>query len=149
VGELTLAARHAPRTTCHDGAMADGKAEVSIDRSPDEVWKVVREFGGLDTWMPGVESCVVDGDVRTIGLMGIEIKEQLRSLDDTARRISYSVVESPMGNLESHLATIAVEPEGSGSHVTWSVEVSPDELLGLFVPVYEGSVVELKKKIES
>jgi carbon monoxide dehydrogenase subunit G len=129
--------------------MAEGKAEVSIDRSPDDVWKFVREFGGLDTWMPGVETCVVDGEVRTIGLMGIEIKEQLRGIDDTARRISYSVVESPMSNMESHLATIAVDPEGSGSHVTWSVEVAPDELLGLFVPVYEGSVVELKKKLEN
>jgi carbon monoxide dehydrogenase subunit G len=129
--------------------MAEGKAEVSIDRSPDEVWKLVREFGGLETWMPGVETCIVDGDVRTIGLMGIEIKEQLRSLDDSARTIAYSVVESPMGNLESHLATISVEPEGSGSHVTWTVEVVPDDLLGLFVPVYEGSVVELKKKIEA
>jgi carbon monoxide dehydrogenase subunit G len=128
--------------------MAEGKAEVSIDRNPDDVWKFVREFGGLDTWMPGVETCVVDGDVRTIGMMGIEIKEQLRGIDDTARRISYSVVESPMSNMESHQATIAVDPEGSGSHVTWSVEVAPDELLGLFVPVYEGSVVELKKKLE-
>ena len=109
--------------------MADGKAEVSIDRSPYEVWKLVREFGGLDEWMPGVESCTVDGDVRT-------------------RRISYSVVESPMGNLESHLATIAVDPEGSGSHVTWSVAVVPDDLLALFVPIYEGSVAALKKQIE-
>src|SRR3982074_2182575 len=119
--------------------MAEGRAEVSIDRNPDDVWKFVREFGGLDTWMPGVETCVVDGDVRTVGMMGIEIKEQLRGIDDTARRISYSVVESPMSNMESHQATIAVDPEGSGSHVTWSVEVAPDELLGLFVPVYEGS----------
>ena len=129
--------------------MAEGKAEVSIDRSPDDVWQLVREFGGLETWMPGVETCVVDGDVRTIGLMGIEIKEQLRNLDDPARRISYSVVESPMGNLESHLATISVEPEGQGTHLTWAVEVVPDDLLALFVPVYEGSVVELKKKLES
>lgn len=129
--------------------MAAGKAEVSIERTPDQVWKLVREFGGLETWMPGVESCVVEGDVRTIGLMGIEIKEQLRSLDDAAHTISYSVIESPMGNLESHLATISVEPEGSGTHLTWAVEVVPDDLLGLFVPVYEGSVVELKKKLES
>lgn len=129
--------------------MAAGKAEVSIERTPDDVWKLVREFGGLETWMPGVESCVVEGDVRTIGLMGIEIKEQLRSLDDAAHTISYSVIESPMGNLESHLATISVEPEGSGTHLTWAVEVVPDDLLGLFVPVYEGSVVELKKKLES
>ncbi len=129
--------------------MADGRAEVSIERSPDEVWRLVREFGGLETWMPGVESCVVDGDVRTIATMGIEVKEQLRDLDDTARSISYAVVESPMGNLESHLATITVEPEGDGAHVTWAVDVVPDDLLGLFLPVYEASVVELKKKIEA
>jgi carbon monoxide dehydrogenase subunit G len=129
--------------------MADGKAEVSIDRSPDEVWKLLRDFGGLAEWMPGVETCIVDGYVRTIGMMGIEVKEQLRSLDEAARTISYSVVESPMGNLESHLATITVAPEGDGSHVTWSVDVVPDELLGLFLPIYEGSVVELKKKVES
>ena len=129
--------------------MADGKAEISIDRSPDDVWKVIRQFGTLDEWMPGVETCTLDGDVRTIGMMGIEIKEQLRSLDDDARTISYSVVESPMGNLESHLATISVAPEGTGSHVTWAVEVTPDELLGLFLPVYEGAVVALKTKFES
>jgi carbon monoxide dehydrogenase subunit G len=128
--------------------MADGKAEVSVDVSPDDAWKVLREFGGLDTWMPGVESCTLDGDVRTIGMMGIEIKEQLRTLDDANRTIAYSVVASPMDNLKSHLATISVRPEGSGSHITWAVEVDPDELLGLFLPVYEGSVAELKKKLE-
>ena len=81
--------------------------------------------------------------------MGIEIKEQLRELDDAARRTSYSVIESPMGNLESHLATISVAAEGAGSRVTWAVEVSPDELLGLFLPIYEGSVVELKKRLDA
>jgi carbon monoxide dehydrogenase subunit G len=129
--------------------MAEGKAEVSINRSADDVWKLLREFGGLAEWMPGIESCSLDADVRTLQTMGIEIKEQLRSLDDDTRRISYSVVESPMGNLESHLAMISVDPEGSGSHVTWTVEVVPDELLALFLPVYEGSVVELKKQLES
>jgi carbon monoxide dehydrogenase subunit G len=130
-------------------AMAEGIAKVSIDRSPDEVWKLLRDFGGLADWMPGIETCTVDGDVRTIGMMGIEIKEQLRDLDESARSISYSVIESPMDNLESHLATITVNPEGDGSFVTWTVDVLPDDLLGLFLPIYEGSVVELKKKIEA
>jgi carbon monoxide dehydrogenase subunit G len=129
--------------------MASGKAETDINCSPDDAWKLLREFGGLADWMPGVETCTLDGDVRTIGMMGIEIKEQLRELDDDKRVISYSVVESPMGNLQSHLATIAVTPEGAGSHLTYSVDVTPDELLGLFLPVYEGSVVEIKKKLES
>jgi mxaD protein len=129
--------------------MATAKAEVSIARAPDEVWKLLREFGGLDEWMPGIDKCTVDGDVRTLETMGIEIKETLRTLDDANRTIAYSVTESPMGNLESHLATITVEPEGSGSHVTYTVDVSPDELLPLFQGTYEAAVVEIKKKLES
>jgi carbon monoxide dehydrogenase subunit G len=128
--------------------MASGKAEISITRSPDDVWELVREFGGLAEWMPGIDGCTVDGDVRTLDTMGIQIKEQLRSLDDDARRMSYSVVESPMGNLESHVATIGVDPEGEGAHLTWTVDVVPDELLPLFQGVYESSVVEIKKRLE-
>jgi carbon monoxide dehydrogenase subunit G len=129
--------------------MASGKAEISIDRSPDEVWKLLREFGGLADWMPGVDTCVVDGDVRTLGMMGMEVKERLEKLDDDNRVIAYSLFEAPIPNLESHLCTISVSPEGNGSHVTWAVEVAPDDLLGIFLPIYEGSIGEIKKKVES
>jgi hypothetical protein len=99
--------------------------------------------------MPGVDSCTVDGDVRTVGTMGIEVKEQLRELDDDTRTISYSIVESPMDNLISHLATISVDAEGKGTHLTWEVEVEPDDLLPLFAGIYEQSVAALKEKFES
>jgi carbon monoxide dehydrogenase subunit G len=129
--------------------MASGKAEASIARNPDDVWKVLRDFGGLAGYMPGIDACTVDGDVRTIEMMGIAIKEQLRELDDDTRRISYSVIESPMTNLVSHLATISVDAEGDGTHLTYAVDVEPDELLALFVGTYEASVVALKKQFES
>ena len=57
--------------------MADGKAEVKIAKSPDEVWDLVGNFGGLADWMPGVDSCELDGDVRKLQTMGLEIHEQL------------------------------------------------------------------------
>ena len=124
-------------------------AEASIDRTPNDVWNIVRDFGGVANYMPGIESCALDGDARTIHMMGIEVKEQLRELDDDTRRISYSVIESPMTNMISHLATIGVDSEGGGTHFTWTVEVEPDELLPLFQGVYEQSVVALKEKLES
>lgn len=129
--------------------MGSAKAEASIDRAPDDVWKVLRDFGGLVGNMPGVDSCTVDGDVRTVGTMGIEVKEQLRELDDETRKISYSVIESPIPNLVSHLATITVDAEGSGTHLTYEVDVEPDELLPLFSGVYEQSVIALKENFES
>jgi carbon monoxide dehydrogenase subunit G len=129
--------------------MASGKAEASIAKNPDEIWKVLSDFGGLADYMPGIDSCTVEGDVRTVGTMGIVVKEQLVELDNDQRRLVYSVVESPMDNMISHLATITVEAEGSGSHLTWEVAVEPDDLLGLFLPVYEGSVKALKQKFEA
>jgi mxaD protein len=128
--------------------MATGRAEVTIARAPEDVWKLVGQFGGLDTWMPGIESCVVEGDVRKISLTGMEIEEQLRDLDDSARRITYSVIKSPVP-LEHHEATITVEPDGDGSRVTWDVEVRPDEMLPIFVSTYEGALQAVKQSLES
>jgi len=127
--------------------MAAGTAQTDIARDPDDVWKLVGDFGGLASWMPGIDQCDLDGDVRAIKTMGIEIKEQLRARDDAARTISYSIVDSPMP-LEHHLATIAVTPREGGSHVTWAVEVRPDEMLGAFLPIYQQSVDALKARLE-
>lgn len=121
---------------------------MTVARAPEDVWKLVGQFGGLDTWMPGIESCVVAGDVRTISLTGMEIEEQLRDLDDSARRITYSVIKSPVP-LEHHEATITVEPDGDGSRVAWDVEVRPDEMLPIFVSTYEGALQAVKQILES
>lgn len=129
--------------------MASAKAEASIARNPDDIWKVVREFAEIADYMPGIDSCTVDGDVRTVGTMGITVKEQLRELDDDTRRISYGIIESPMTNMVSHHCTISVDAEGDGTHLTWTIDVEPDELLPIFQGVYEGSVAAMKEKFES
>jgi uncharacterized protein YndB with AHSA1/START domain len=127
--------------------MADGKAEITIAGNPDEVWKLLGDFGGIAEWMPGMESCEVQDDVRVIKTMGIEIHEKLGGRDDAARTISNSIVQSPMP-LEHHEATITVTPEGDGAHVIWAVEVRPDEMLGAFVPIYQQSLEAAKARVE-
>ncbi len=127
--------------------MAKARAEIDIARDPGEVWKVVAAYGDLAEWMPGIDGCDLDGDVRTVQTMGIEVREQLRESDDANRRLSYSLVESPLP-LQSHLVTITVNPADGGSHVTWDVVVEPDDLLAVFQPVYEQSILALKKHVE-
>jgi carbon monoxide dehydrogenase subunit G len=128
--------------------MAEGRAEVTIARDADEVWKVIGDFGGLAGWMPGIERCDLDGDVRTIETMGLEIAEQLRGVDDARRTLSYGITRSPMP-IEHHEATITVTPDDGATHVTWDVEIRPDELLGAFVPIYQQSLDALKARLES
>ncbi|MFZ6004749.1 MAG: SRPBCC family protein [Actinomycetota bacterium] len=128
--------------------MADGKAEVTIARSPEDVWALIGRFEGLDEWMPGIDACEMAGDVRKLQTMGMEIHEQLVDRDDTDHRISYSIVKSPMP-LEHHLATLTVTPDGDGSRLEWAYEVRPDEMAAAFGPVYEGSAQAVKQKLEA
>jgi carbon monoxide dehydrogenase subunit G len=127
--------------------VAEVEHEILIERDPDEVWKVVGDFGGVGDWMPGIEGVTVDGDRRTIATFGINVVEQLRVRDDATRTLSYSVVELPMP-LESHLATVTVHPADGGSRVTYSVAVVPDEALALFDDVYKNALTELKARVE-
>jgi len=117
-------------------------AEIDIDRPADAVWAVVGDFGGIAGWMPGVESCVVDGDDRVIKMMGMEVIERLESRDDDERVLVYGIAGGvPVGN---HKATISVVAVGSGSHVTWAVEVEPDEMTDMMHQVYQQSLQALK-----
>lgn len=122
--------------------MGKGRAEIEIDKPADDVWAVVGDFGGIGGWMPGIESCVVDGDDRIIKMMGMEITERLERRDDEAKEIVYAIVGGvPVAN---HRATITVVPEGTKSHVTWDVEVEPDDMTEMMQGIYQQSLQALK-----
>jgi carbon monoxide dehydrogenase subunit G len=127
--------------------VASGISEVGIARSADDVWKVAGDFGGLAGWMPGIEKCTVDGDIRTIEMSGMEIGERLVRRDDAGRVLVYAIASGP-APVDHHEATITVTPAGSGSHVTWAVDVEPESMLGLFQSIYQQSLDALKAHLE-
>jgi hypothetical protein len=96
--------------------------------------------------MPGMESCRVEGDNRILDTMGMTITEKLLSRDETARAITYGIVDGVP--VESHEATITVVPAGTGSHVTWVVDAAPDEMADLMQSVYQQSLEALKANVE-
>jgi mxaD protein len=128
--------------------MASRSAEIRIDRSPDAVWAVVGDFGGLAGWMPGVETCRTDGDTRVIGMLGIEIAERLLARDDAARVLRYTISDGPLP-IESHEVAITVHDDGGASRVTWDVSVVPDEHADMFGDIYRQSLEALRAHCEA
>ena len=126
--------------------MAERTAEIDVDGTPDAVWALVGDFGGIAGWMPGMESCRVEGDHRILDTMGMTITEKLISRDDATRAITYGIVDGVP--VETHEATITVTGTGSGSHVTWVVESTPDEMADLMQSVYQQSLEALKSHVE-
>jgi hypothetical protein len=129
--------------------MGSATNEIDIDRPADDVWNVVRDFGGLAAWMPGIDSCRVEGDERILEMMGMELTEKLVRLDEGARTLVYGIAKSPMP-IEHHEATIAVTPvDERSSHVTYTVDVAPDSMTEMMSNAYAGALQALKARVES
>ena len=62
-------------------------------------------------------------------MFGMEIRERLLAKDEEARVLTYSVVDGVP--IESHTATISVEPEGR-NRVVWAYDVTPDDMAPIF-----------------
>jgi mxaD protein len=122
--------------------MAAGAVDVTIKVAPDEVWKKVGDFGGIREYFPGIDTFRLEGDDRIIGMFGMEVRERLLARDDENRTITYSVIEGVP--IDSHTATISVEPEGSGSRVTWAYTVTPDEMAPIFGDTYKAALTSLE-----
>lgn len=126
--------------------MGTGRAEIDVNGSPDKVWALVGDFGGIGGWMPGIDSCRVEGDDRILETMGMTITERLVSKDDAGRSLTYSIADG--APVESHEAVITVAPSGDGSLVTWVVEATPDEMADLMATVYQQALEALKTHVE-
>ena len=122
--------------------MAAGAVDARIAATPDEVWAKVGDFAGVGVLFPAIESFRLEGDDRIIGMFGMEIRERLLARDEESRVITYSVVGGVP--IDSHTATVSVEPDGTGSKVIWAYDVSPDEMAPIFGDTYKGALAALE-----
>jgi hypothetical protein len=128
--------------------MATIRHHAHIARPAAEVWAIVEDPGDIDSWLPGIDACTLDGDVRTISTMGIEIKEQILVNDPELRRMQYTIVAGPV-QPEHHLATIDVIENGDETVFVYSCDVRPDDLGALFDGVYKAGAEAIKERAES
>jgi len=130
-----------------EAGVGTGDASVSVLRPAEVVWAKLGDFGGIDNWMPGVDSCVVEGDVRKLSVFGMDITERLLARDEAGMTLEYAITESPL-NAESHLGRVTVRDEGAACHIVWHVEVAPPSLTQLLVDTYQQALNALKTNLE-
>jgi len=153
-----------------DAPMLKVSKSVSIDASAAKVWSQVKDFSGLNTWHPAVESDkIVEGSDNQVGAVrlltlkgGGTIKEKLLAIDDHRHMFKYTILEGvlPVSNYTSKLKVTAVSK--SKCTVTWSGsfqrkdtgpkpaddandKTATDTISG----VYQGGLDNLKKIVEA
>ncbi|MDP1766836.1 MAG: SRPBCC family protein [Methylotenera sp.] len=98
---------------------------ITIKADPAKVWAIVKDFGGIHNWHPGVASTKVEkkGDetFRTLTFKdGGNVYEKLRSIDDASMKIKYEIISGTLP-LTDYNASMTVEKgdKPGESKVVW------------------------------
>lgn len=142
---------------------------ITIDAPAAKVWDQTKNFSGLNTWHPAVESDkIVEGTDNKVGAVrlltlkgGGTIKEKLLGYSDAKRNFRYSILEGVLP-VSNYTSVFVVTPAGaSKTKVTWSGtfgrkntgpnpadnendKTAKDTIEG----VYQGGLDNLKKVVE-
>ncbi|NHN86905.1 SRPBCC family protein [Acetobacter musti] len=99
-------------------------ASSVIPAPVSSVWRLIRDFGALGRWLPGVKSCAIEGHehgdrvgaIRRVemGDVGL-IREQLLALSDVEHTVTFSIVESALP-IRNYRSTISLLPITKSDH---------------------------------
>jgi len=131
--------------------MASITKQIVIDASPEAVWDALRDFGAVhERLAPGfVVDARSEGDVRVVTFFnGVVARELLVDIDDDARRLVYSVVDSPLNATHDNSSAQVVANTG-GSRFVWIKDVLPDEIAPRIDELMEQGIGVVKETLES
>ena len=98
---------------------------ITVNASPDKVWAIIKDFGGIQKWEPLVTDSKVEkkgeDTLRTLTLKsGGKVIERLKGIDDEAMKLKYEIVEGamPVADYNSFIV-VAKGSNPNESIVTW------------------------------
>ena len=161
-------------------AMAHGPSPQKVEKTitikapPAKVWAIVKDFGNMHTWHPGIASTKLEkkkdenGEMATFRTLtlksGGDIVEKLRSADDASMKMKYEIVSgvAPVADYNAFM-TVTAGPGAGESTVTWvgrfyrTYKLNPpipagqdDETAVSFITgVFDNGLAGLKKAAEN
>lgn len=141
---------------------------IIIKADPAKVWAVVKDFNGVDKWLPSVKSIATEkkgeDSFRELTLNdGKVVKERLKNIDDGKMKIKYEIVDGAPVSNHSGWISVKAGPEAGESTVRHFVrfyrfypqnppipEGQDDASAVKFIAdTYEPGLEELKKVLEN
>ncbi len=140
---------------------------VDIAAPPAKVWDAIKDFSGLHTWHPAIESSETTagnelGSVRTLTLGGGgKVVEVLKKYDAAGMSYKYRMTDPGPVPVNNYTSTISVAAKGEGSVVTWKgafyrgypnndppPELNDEAAVKAVTGIYQSGLANLKKMIE-
>jgi len=130
--------------------MASIRTETTIDARPEAVWEALRAWSEPHLRLvPGfVTDARLDGDDRIVTFFnGVTVREVLVTLDDTARRLVWSVVDGPYSH-HNGAAQVLLDADGTTRFV-WIADLLPDAAAERTKAMMEQGTATIRRTLES
>jgi hypothetical protein len=125
--------------------------ETMIDVAAADAWAALSDVSGVHQRLAVgfVSDCTLDApDVRTIRFVnGAVATERLVGVDEDARRLAYSVIDSGL-DLSHHNGAAQVTQDGEGTRFVWITDVLPDELAPTIAALMDAGIAAIKFTLE-
>jgi carbon monoxide dehydrogenase subunit G len=129
--------------------MASIHKEIRVDAPADHVWRAIRDVGRVHLRLAQhfVVDTRLDGDTRLVTFVnGTVVRERIVDIDDTTRRLAYSVIE---WRATHHNASFQVLPEGDKrSRIVWVADLLPNDLAPTVDAMMEQGCQAIKHTLE-
>ena len=132
----------------HTMTLGSIRHHIRINRPADTVWALAGDPTRLHEWFPGITSCQVDGNMRTIMLdSGLPMPEEILVHDDIQRRFQYKI-SAPM--FTYHRGGIDVIDLGDDTCVVvYTTDCDPRAMALTISSATAGALDELRRQMES
>ena len=117
--------------------------QIDVQASPERVWVVVGNFGGL--WHPLIANLSITGEgieqlrrIETID--GKVFIERLQALDANNKVLTYTMISGLPADF--YEGQISVEPNGTGSRIVWTVNFRHAGIAGLFLGLTISTLID-------
>jgi hypothetical protein len=122
-----------------------------IDVAAADAWAALSDFGQVHQRLAVgfVTDCTLDApEVRTVTFFnGAVAKERLVGVDEGARRLAYTVIESGLGPSHHNGAAQVIE-DTDGTRFVWTTDVLPDDLAPTIAGFMDAGIAAIKLTLE-
>ncbi len=136
--------------------MGSVQKSIEIQASPEQVWDLVGDTGGISAWVPALAQSETtdDGLTRSCTMQdGTKFYEDILNQDDDARLYEYTVRDGVMP-MTGFRGSIKVEESGAGSRILWNADftaagIPEEEAVGMIGGIYDRGLEMAKQKLEN
>jgi carbon monoxide dehydrogenase subunit G len=131
----------------HDMTLGSIRHQIRIRRPAATVWELAGDPTRLHEWFPGIVSCQVDGNMRTIVLgTGIAMPEEILVHDNVQRRFQYQITA---GVFTYHRGGIdVIDLDDDTCLVVYTTDADPRAMALTIGGGTAGALDELRRQME-